>query len=437
MALGLAACQYVAELDEDRSVQSDATGGSAADGGAASGGTTNDGVAGAAGAAPAAGGNPSGNPAPKCRIEAARQASHLGSGNPALAFVGDRWGLGRPYFANGVAYSNLDEHGILQGEEDAQPILPQDGWSNDNVSLVPFKGDFLLGVSRRHDTEPGPKNIPTVVRISPDDGTVVKTATAPSFSSSFTFEVASMAVATQEAQSTTLMVMHPLGEVATAELRRFDDQLESFGEGTIANTWDAAAAWSQELDRFGVFVLKKATPKQLWLHSYTTDGALDNPIQTRIDQGDEVPELSRGLYSLSATASPNHFFLAWTDERVVNQPRVYLTRVDQDGARPEDGPASVWVSESHPDKEQTSPMVVYDGLNLAVVWRSEPHAYFRRFTTDLEPLGDEYEITSTLSDAVQDRPILAASGPNSYGIAYIRASGEGYFVFHRVVCDGP
>ena len=82
-------------------------------------------------------------------------------------------------------------------------------------------------------------------------------------------------------------------------------------------------------------------------------------------------------------------------------------------------------------------MIVFDGQNLAVTWRSEPHVYFRRFTTDLEPLGDEYEVSSTLSDTAADRPILAAAGPNSYGIAYIDANGAGYFVFHRVVCDGP
>jgi hypothetical protein len=144
-----------------------------------------------------------------------------------------------------------------------------------------------------------------------------------------------------------------------------------------------------------------------------------------------------GLYSISAAASSDHFFLAWTDERVVDEPRVYLTRVDQDGTRPEDGPASVWVSESHPDKPQTSPMVVFDGENLAVTWRSEAHVYFRRFTTNLEPLGDEYEVASTLSDASQDRATIAASGPNSYGIAYIDAVGAGTFVFHRVICNGP
>ncbi len=432
LGLTLASCQFLAGLDEERTVDEEGASGSA-------GGPTN-GTAGIANGGSGAGGDGGAGGAgptepPTCRVEAARRASHLASGNPSLAFSSGRWGLGRPYFANGVAYSNLDQHGILQGVDDALLVSPDNGWSNDNVWLTPYKGDFLVAVSRRDDG--AETHVPTVLRIAPSDGSVLETATGATFTHPWHFEVSSMAVATDGDENTTLVVMRPLGSVATAEIRRFDDNLDSFGASTIPNTWDASAAWSASLDRFGVFVLKKGTPKELWLYSYPTTGDLEHPIQTRIDRGPEVPELSVGHYSISAAASPDHFFVVWTDERINDDPRIYLTRVNHDGERPEEGPDSVWVSEAHTGKAQSTPMVVFDGRSIAVSWRSESRSYFRRFTTNLEPLGEEYEIASTLSDSVGDRPTLAASGPNSYGVAYIDAVGSGDFVFHRVVCNGP
>lgn len=423
----LAACQSIAGLDEDRALRPEDTKGTG-DGGSTHG-------AGGAGSAGGEGGAATGGKGPRCSVEPVRKASRAGSGSPGLTFASGHYLVAWPYFTDGVAWNSLDEHGILQGDEDLVLLPPSGDLENSSVALLAFGQQILLGTSRRNAETS--TNTPMLLTVD-ETGAVLSTGTAPSFESDWYPDVASLV--TNADRSRILMVLRGVGQRGSTDLRRFNGNLTSLGEGTIQETWDAAATWAETLDRFGVFVLKQGTPqgmpKELWLHSFDTSGELAGITQTRINTSQELPVFGMFLHSVAAAATKERFLVAWTDGRHEGYEQVYLTSVDQGGNRPGKAAPSVWVSQLHPDTAQGAPSLLFDGKHIVVVWRSEDHLYLRRFTTELEPYGDEVDISGAL-EVGTEKPALVASEPGVYGVAYTNTLGGAYLAFQRVVCDDP